>query len=52
VVFLAAGFETTTPGGRAARAGAPPNLLLLMSGRRTWPAVAMLLDSGDPASRR
>jgi hydrogenase expression/formation protein HypD len=28
--------------------GAPPNLSLLLSGRRTWPAVAMLLDSDRP----
>jgi len=29
--------------------GIPDNLLLLMSGRLTWPAVAMLLDSDTPA---
>ena len=28
--------------------GAPDNLLVLLSGRLTWPAVAMLLDSGKP----
>jgi hydrogenase expression/formation protein HypD len=28
--------------------GAPGNLLVLLSGRLTWPAVAMLLDSGTP----
>ena len=28
--------------------GAPENLLVLLSGRLTWPAVAMLLDSGTP----
>jgi len=27
--------------------GIPDNLLLLLSGRRTWPAVAMLLDTGQ-----
>ena len=49
VVFLAAGFETTTaPAAALIAQGAPDNLLLLMSGRRTWPAVAMLLDSGEP----
>ena len=35
-------------GGGAARAGRADNLMFLMSGRRTWPAVAMLLDSGEP----
>jgi len=49
VVFLAAGFETTTaPAAALIAQGAPANLLFLMSGRRTWPAVAMLLDSGEP----
>ena len=61
VVFFAAGFETTTapvagmiangltdtPAGRAGN-GLPPNLSILLSGRLTWPAVAMLLDSGTP----
>jgi hydrogenase expression/formation protein HypD len=28
--------------------GAPQNLFVLLSGRLTWPAVAMLLDSGKP----
>ena len=28
--------------------GVPDNLLLLLSGRLTWPAVAMLLDSDTP----
>jgi len=47
VVFFAAGFETTTaPVAAMLGEGAPPNLLLLLSGRLTWPAVAMLLDSG------
>jgi hydrogenase expression/formation protein HypD len=49
VVFLAAGFETTTaPAAALLAQGAPENLLMLMSGRRTWPAVAMLLESGEP----
>ena len=49
VVFLAAGFETTTaPAAALLAQGAPDNLLFLMSGRLTWPAVAMLLDSGEP----
>jgi hydrogenase expression/formation protein HypD len=49
VVFLAAGFETTTaPAAALVAQGAPDNLLFLMSGRRTWPAVAMLLNSGQP----
>jgi hydrogenase expression/formation protein HypD len=49
VVFLAAGFETTTaPAAALLAQGAPANLLFLMSGRRTWPAVKMLLDSGQP----
>jgi hydrogenase expression/formation protein HypD len=49
VVFLAAGFETTTaPAAALLAQGAPQNLLFLMSGRLTWPAVAMLLDSGEP----
>ena len=49
VVFFAAGFETTTaPVAAMADEGMPDNLLLLMSGRLTWPAVAMLLDSGSP----
>ncbi|MGI9246102.1 MAG: hydrogenase formation protein HypD [Steroidobacteraceae bacterium] len=49
VVFLAAGFETTTaPAAALLAQGLPDNLLFLMSGRLTWPAVAMLLDSGQP----
>jgi hydrogenase expression/formation protein HypD len=47
VVFLAAGFETTTaPLAAQILQGLPDNLMLLMAGRLTWPAVAMLLDSG------
>ena len=49
VVFLAAGFETTTaPAAALLAQGVPDNLLFLLSGRLTWPAVAMLLDSGEP----
>jgi hypothetical protein len=49
VVFFAAGFETTTaPVAAMLAEGAPGNLLVLLSGRLTWPAVAMLLDSGTP----
>ncbi|MCG6868156.1 MAG: hydrogenase formation protein HypD [Gammaproteobacteria bacterium] len=49
VVFFAAGFETTTaPLAAMLAEGTPENLLVLLSGRLTWPAVAMLLDSGEP----
>jgi hydrogenase expression/formation protein HypD len=49
VVFFAAGFETTTaPVASMLAEGAPENLLVLLSGRLTWPAVAMLLESGTP----
>lgn len=49
VIFFAAGFETTTaPVAAMLAEGAPENLLVLLSGRLTWPAVAMLLDSGSP----
>jgi hydrogenase expression/formation protein HypD len=49
VVFFAAGFETTTaPVAALLAEGTPDNLLLLLSGRLTWPAVAMLLDSEEP----
>jgi hydrogenase expression/formation protein HypD len=53
VVFFAAGFETTTApvAGLIAHgvdSGWPPNLSILLSGRLTWPAVALLLDSGTP----
>ncbi len=47
VVFFVAGFETTlAPVAAMLAQGAPDNLSLLLSGRLTWPAVAMLLDSG------
>lgn len=49
VVFFAAGFETTTaPVAAMLAEGAPDNLLVLLSGRLTWPAVAMLLESEAP----
>lgn len=58
VVFFAAGFETTTApvAGLVARAldpapgdaPWPENLSILLSGRLTWPAVALLLDSDTP----
>ena len=49
VVFFAAGFETTTaPVASMLVEGVPDNLLLLLSGRLTWPAVAMLLESTEP----
>lgn len=48
VVFFAAGFETTmAPVAAMIAEGVPENLLLLLSGRLTWPAVAMLLSSGE-----
>jgi hydrogenase expression/formation protein HypD len=46
VVFFAAGFETTTaPVAAMLQEGVPDNLLVLLSGRLTWPAVAMLLGT-------
>lgn len=49
VVFFAAGFETTTaPVAGMLAEGAPSNLCVLLSGRLTWPAVAMLLDAETP----
>ena len=49
VVFFAAGFETTmAPVAAMLLEGVPANLSVLLSGRLTWPAVAMLLDSGTP----
>lgn len=49
VVFFAAGFETTTaPVAAMLNQGVPKNLSVLLAGRRTWPAVAMLLDSEAP----
>ncbi len=49
IVFFAAGFETTmAPVAAMLAEGAPPNLLVLLSGRLTWPAVSMLLESEKP----
>ena len=49
VVFFAAGFETTTaPVAAMLAEGIPANLSVLLSGRLTWPAVAMLLASEKP----
>ncbi len=49
VVFFAAGFETTiAPVAALLAEGLPDNLTILLSGRLTWPAVAMLLDAGTP----
>jgi hydrogenase expression/formation protein HypD len=58
IVFFAAGFETTTAPvagmierglrGNGTDAGLPPNLSVLLSGRLTWPAVALLLESEAP----
>jgi hydrogenase expression/formation protein HypD len=49
VVFFAAGFETTTaPVAALLAQGVPDNLSILLSGRRTWPAVQLLLESDDP----
>lgn len=53
VVFFAAGFETTTAPvagliANSMKVGLPPNLSVLLSGRLTWPAVALLLDSDTP----
>ena len=48
VVFFAAGFETTTaPVAAMLAEGVPDNLFVLLSGRLTWPAVAMLLETGE-----
>ena len=53
VVFFAAGFETTIAPvaglvAHGAQTGWPENLSILLSGRLTWPAVALLLDSDTP----
>jgi len=49
VLFHAVGFETTfAPIAAMIEEGLPDNLLLLTSGRLTWPAVAMLLASEEP----
>lgn len=50
VVFFVAGFETTTAPVAAMLLQPPPgNLSVLLSARRTWPAVAMLLESDRPS---
>ncbi len=49
VVFFAAGFETTTaPVASMLVQGVPDNLCILLSGRLTWPAIAVLLQSSNP----
>lgn len=49
VVFFAAGFETTTaPVAGMLAEGVPNNLFVLLAGRLTWPAVAMLLQADKP----
>ena len=49
VVFFAAGFETTSaPVAAMLIEGVPDNLYVLLSGRLTWPAVALLLGSETP----
>ena len=49
VVFFAAGFETTAaPVAAMLAEGVPDNLLVLLSGRLTWPAVNLLLNSETP----
>ena len=48
VIFHAVGFETTlAPTAALIAEGLPSNLYILMSGRLTWPAVEMLLQSPD-----
>lgn len=48
VLFHAVGFETTlAPIAALIAEGVPANLLFLISGRRTWPAVALLLEAAD-----
>ncbi|MEJ2534326.1 MAG: hydrogenase formation protein HypD [Gammaproteobacteria bacterium] len=49
VVFFATGFETTTaPVAAMLAEGVPDNLLVLLSGRLTWPVVAALLSDDAP----
>lgn len=48
VIFHAVGFETTlAPTAALIAQGLPRNVFVLMSGRLTWPAVKMLLESPD-----
>ena len=50
VVFFAVGFETTmAPIAAMLAEGVPDNLTVLLSGRLTWPAVAMLLRNDEQA---
>ncbi len=50
VVFFAVGFETTmAPIAAMLAEGVPDNLTVLLSGRLTWPAVAMLLRDDEQA---
>ena len=50
IVFFAAGFETTiAPVAALIAQGIPNNLLILLSGRLTWPAIALLLETGQAA---
>lgn len=49
IIFFAAGFETTmAPVAAMIAEGLPENCFLLLSGRLTWPAVSMLLESAEP----
>jgi hydrogenase expression/formation protein HypD len=49
IVFFAAGFETTmAPVAALLAQDLPENVTLLLAGRLTWPAVAMLLESEAP----
>jgi len=49
IIFFVAGFETTAaPVAAMLAEGIPKNLFLLLSLRRTWPAVAMLLADETP----
>jgi hydrogenase expression/formation protein HypD len=51
LVFFAAGFETTMAPIAAMLADPrfPPNLFVLLAGRRTWPAVEYLLKGNAPS---
>lgn len=49
IIFFAAGFETTmAPVAAMIAEGLPDNLFILLSGRLTWPAVSLLLESEQP----
>lgn len=48
VVFFVAGFETTmAPVAAMIAQGVPDNVKFLIAGKRTWPAVSLLLESPD-----